>query len=231
MRDNAELLYKPDNVYIGEWHYQWLELRNGLINASTVYKIMSDSVRKYKGATPIQNYAKDVVQSIIEGVGDGYTNQDMENGNAFERDALEEFERRHKTFLAQLTFLKVGDYVGISSDGLECNLEFGVEVKSPHFKGFSNYCNAIDAGVETFKNVFPEAYGQMQTAIWGYNFDYYYFVAFHSKDYQKGDKQNAKDRYIEMKIPKDNEYQDKLSIRIEETIKLIKNELEIYKKI
>lgn len=216
---NSKLITKPDGLSIFDWRQAWLNLRVGRFTASKAHKMTSTSTAKKNGALTWENYVIDTVQEMVEGRVEGYENETMTNGNIFEDDAVDIFMEKNNKLLQRLTFLQIGDHVGISADGIDIDGEFGVEVKSPHFKGYVNYCRAIKEGQEFFAKTFKDHYAQMQMAMWGFGFEYYYFIAYYSPEYKKEKRLGSKGHYRQMIIKRDDKFIKLLEQRVEMAIK------------
>ncbi len=218
MLANSKLITKPDFMNESEWREHWLDLRIGRFTASKIHKLTSNSKRKTKGATVLESYVIETIEEMIEGRKFGFQNETMENGNIFEDDAMDLFMEQSGQLVQRLTFLEVGDHVGISADGIHLDGKFGCEIKSPRFKGWVNYNRAIDKGLEFFADTYKEHYAQMQMAMWGFEYDFYYFIPYYAAEYQKNKKLWDKGTIRIFKVGRDKDFIKNMSDKIDQAI-------------
>ena len=148
-----------------EWHL----LRSGLVTSSCFKKVMSGG----KGLTR-EGYLYDLAYSRVTGkpTPDQFKSKDMERGNELEPQARAMYELETGNDVEEITFIKLDDDIGSSTDGLISDDKGLTEFKCPLHKTHMKYM--IDPS--KFEK---EYWQQVQGEIWVSGRDYVDLVSFH----------------------------------------------------
>lgn len=175
---------------------EWKQDRLGHFTASSAVKLfMSEGTKGYKEYILSVAYEK-VFGESPEG---GYKNYWMDRGNQFEDIARKEYQRKMMTYVKQVGFIELDEWVGASVDGIVGDNGL-VEIKCRKWSVQYEYL---------LKNEIPnDAYYQMQMQMMVTEREWCDYYSFHPK-LKAEPKRVEKDSYTQ------NEINKKLNIAIE----------------
>lgn len=128
-------LHTYDNVTQGT--DQWLELRRGIVTASTVGKLLTETGRPANNDTSRRHTLTLVAERITGEIEPVWENADMERGHMVEPIARNLYAKTSPEPVTEVGFVVRDDWgfkIGASPDGL-VGEHGGLEVKAPRAKG------------------------------------------------------------------------------------------------
>ena len=145
----------------------------------------------------------------------------IEHGKEFEAEAIEEFEKRKglkvEFWGKNQKFLKSGQYVGVTPDGL-IGKDEGIETKCPDSKTHYDWLENLT--VDNFKEKLKKYYWQIQGSMHVTGRKKWYFVSYDPR-FKKEEK-----RMLILEIPRNEEDILKLKKRLFTAVKKLKERLE-----
>lgn len=188
---------------------EWLMERVGFITASR-FKDVMDYRKDGKPGADRKKYLWEIAIERLTGKPvSHYDSIAMQHGTEYEPMARQAYEAHTGNFVTEVGFIKLGEFVGGSPDGL-IDDDGGLEIKCPF-----NSANHL----QCFLTGMPEEHiGQVQGNIWVTGREWWDFVSFDPR------MPKPFDIYVQ-RVPKDDEYVAKLSEQVskfsEEVIKLL----------
>lgn len=148
----------------------------------------------------------------------------MEHGKEFEGEAVEEFQKRTGKIVLfwgkDQKFIKSGDYVGVTPDGLIGEDE-GIETKCPDSKTHYDWLENLT--VDNFKQKLKKYYWQIQGSMYVTGRKRWYFVSYDPR-FKKEEK-----RMLILTIERNDTDIQKLKKRLFTATKKLKERLERFK--
>lgn len=113
---------------------EWLRIRLGRVTASNFSTVMAKGRGKAPSKTR-KTYMLKLAGEIITGeLADGFTNHHMERGHVMEIEARNLYELITGVEVEQVAFIKSGDGMGYSPDGLPDDGLLEIKSKLPHLQ-------------------------------------------------------------------------------------------------
>ncbi len=137
---------------------EWHEDRSGNITASKFSDVLKRGRKKdVEFGDTAYTYAYDIVSEILTGEIDSFSNNYTDWGNTYEKDAINEYEKRTFNLVKETGYIEMEEKIGGSPDGL-VGIDGIIEVKCPA-KTRNHLINVLKREVPT--EYYPQVQGYL----------------------------------------------------------------------